>query len=60
METQAKRAALLAVDNANSRIKAVQSQTGKRVRRVCSTDDEGEEGRKRKVHRNVVWEELTK
>lgn len=60
METRAKprRAALLAVDNANSRIKAVESRTGKRVRRVFSKD-EGE-ARKRKVHKNVSWEELIK
>lgn len=58
MDTQAKRAALFAIDNANSRIKAVQSQTGKRLRRVYS-DDEGQ-ARKRKVHRNVVWAELMK
>jgi len=56
VETQVKRAALLAVDNANSRIKAVEAHTGKRVRRVCS-EDEGEP-RRRKVHRNVTWTEL--
>jgi len=54
----AKRDALLAVDNANSRIKAVESHTGKKVRRVFS-GDEGE-ARKRKVHRNVMWAELMK
>lgn len=58
IETRAKprRAALLAVDNANSRIKAVESRTGKRVRRVFSKH-EGE-AHKRKVHKNVSWEEL--
>lgn len=56
VDTQVKRAALLAVDNANARIKAVESRTGKRVRRVCS-EDEGE-SRKRKIHRNVLWGEL--
>lgn len=56
LDTQVKRAALLAVDNANSRIKAVESHTGKRVRRVFSEEDG--ESRQRKVHRNVKWEEL--
>lgn len=56
MEAQIKRAALVAVDNANSRIKAVESSTGKRVRRVNSKGDDEE--RKRKVHRNVLWNEL--
>lgn len=51
-----KPAALLAVDNANSRIKAVESLTGKRVRRVC-LEDEGE-SRRRKVRRNVTWGEM--
>jgi len=46
----------VAVDNANSRIKAVESSTGKRVRRVNSKGDDEE--RKRKVHRNVLWNEL--
>lgn len=56
LDTHAKQCALLAIENANKKIKDVHTRTGKRMHRVLSESDF--EVRDKKVLRATSWEKL--